>query len=620
MKRNTLIFVIVLILAFLLIGELSTGYFREVLYSYPFVKCESLTENQIERIGKYPIIIASLKEKSSFFAEYELYVSPSAQKILLKDLNLFQGEYFSLFQESYKYEIKQLDEYKSSNCIVTILLEENDAKNVSSLLESEIQIASKTTTLQKVSFILFLTLIFYVAFSFYDAAVTKKEITIRSIYGESIIRTYFKKVFTNNIVIILAFAFCFFGYKEIYGHFIFVKQLCVWLLVILLLTDCSYLYYFIGDFKKNIYRSENRDLIFSVNYILKFFASIILVVFFTASLFVIPKVYGEYKQQKMFENLGNGVFIDCSYDIKESDDVFAVLQKRYEENLDIFCSNYDKLYPVLFTDFLTIGDSQVILVNSNAVEYLNRYISFEPKNMDIYIFQRQKNQEEINFIKSGLFLTDEKIEEVYYSKDLTIPVLKSEVGETAEYKNPIIVYCNFTGEQWREFFKSKDSLTFSAFPFKDVVYSKVPLLHKQESSHLIITNVNQYYRYQINSARAKVILSIFMLLVSALFFMSVSVIIHKLTYLYNGKELAIKHLSGQRIYSLLIRPWLYDNLAMLLAIIVVLFIGIKNEIPLLLMVLSSGLALLIGNFIFIISHRNFYRANLLKILKNGADI
>lgn len=576
MKRNKFFLQItILVLTFFLCFEQSSAYIDDIMWTMPVVSVKSTEEMSAEEIVNYiiqksekedvDIFVSDLKSRSDIVDESDIYSSEKVRHLLKKKYKISSGKYNSAFGTGVQIKFNDLKKFRTENDFVSVffLCEPSEAeafvKQVNYEL-SEYGVKAElnrydrgTPSEKKIALIWSIALVALLILTVYDVSYQKKESTVKAIHGENLAHIVFKNIASDFLIYSVTALVLFLIFRYLYGNYPFVKETIIFVGIIEILNSLCYFALLNVNIKKDLSVNAENGVTYYSSYILKLFSIFISMILIVLSFSSINHGISFFKTTKIYSEMSDKSFISIQPDELNDGDIFAAISVINDIGNKIYIDYYDSATPIMFSKALGFGNSDIVVVNSNAEKYLKSFFDFDSNYKGLLVFAPEKYKGD-TLLQSVIenFYSDYgwKEKTVFYKESMEIPVLDNEFSvENMKSTNPIIFYFNIDSSMWKTLLSDKDDMLQGnfqtiAFDFTDSDIREIKKNYSLNANELIVTNFDEQYNAQLDIVRAKTAACVIMLAFTMIFEIQISKIALTMRYISHGKEYALKKVSG----------------------------------------------------------------------------
>ena len=619
---------------------------------------KGITVTELDSIArKHDVIIFARMEKQETFQNYKItyYTSEDNTEAVQKHIGLSNGYVRNIIEFNFIIEFKsfkELNEINVANCVEnwgTIGNEENVIsyiKELKSLDGYSIKFAPK-----KVNIIMFIPLAFAVL-SFIlllfltrmGVAVKKKEVLIRAINGDSPWHYYlsYSLIDTFSVILIwIMFSVMEVRYTQVINQFSYlfifpiIYIFCMWIINLQLIKINP---------KEIVYGVQHSNRIIRLLSVISVLTSVITCITIQIIVTSMPSIKKYKKAERFFLNNGRYMFIQFQYDNVYNQDLNESKLESYKKERVSFFKDTDNIFnPICIAEIsrsaLTNGiddKTEAIYCNHRALSYIKEAVP-EANNINL------DKYDEVLLIPNSFSKTDEEASvkylktqfhriEGYEPEESKVKIISYEPKSQIlcfEYRNtfhfiyheaPVICVASDTYQKSyaNELTMNHDMVAHGTlFCVRNV--KELEKIFSNYSFSPIASNAYEKFKMDYRLQEALFIISIMLICLSELFYISVIKEILHIDYQINAIELALKKVLGYSVSQKNIR---YFKLAFISCICDIL-------ISILCCIISKGTHLIYGVYISILLLginlllvfflvRLIEKQRIVKILKGGA--
>ena len=598
---------------------------NEIFARFPSVSCKVDEKNYQDLLSDINRTNAE-KQTSCFIVVYQntsrlsktvkIYTDSEEVKNKLKTLDISTGTYKSLFSGSLVINIEPISKCSYKEFSKTMRLCILGDSSLSYLKEYDLSHAEISQSDEKdmIAIVWVLIGIFVVITNGVYIVSRKKEVLIREIYGESILKITIQSCLIDFLalegiyIIAKLFVSAFMS-----GDYHSVFAFCIYQVGCLLAVALN-VFYLKADVRAVIQNVNASHKTLVLLYMLKYAAFSLLLFSLTTNITRIEKLE-LVQENSVIENISDGLLVSLP-DQKDGPSV----QENKELWSDLWKKSYDKINPYID---LNIGDDKlpVILINKNAGDLIpdamvnksDEKVSISvPKSMNL-------GKDELKGIIGLVFDKDDvKFAINEYTSKIKVPYMTTTENTPISIANdPIIIYCTDDNLINEDILFGDNNVIYATtkHEFKSAIKSAD---EKHDFLFDRFTNVNSFLKYKQNIARGLLyFLTSFctlILLVDAFILAE----INKMEYRYYGMDYAIKKIMGYSVIQKNRRQLLLNNLIDVCIGVVMLVVGLNTGAFTMKAFGTAFLALLVMENIFIIMQvYRIEKTKVKKILKGG---
>ena len=619
---------------------------------------KGVTVTELDSIArKHDVIIFARMEEQETLQDYAItyYAAEDKIKAVQKHIGLSDGYVKNIIEFRFKIVFKPLDELYDinvANCVENWGLIGND-DNINSYIQELKSLDGYTVTFKpsKINVVIFippvfatLIIVLLLFYTYTSTAIAKKEVSIRVINGDSPWHYYLSYSLTDTFIIIIIFGLFYLLemlYTQIinqFSHLFFFSVIYivgVWIINLQLLNINP---------KEIIYGFQHSSQIIRLFSIISVVTSIITCLTIQLIVSSMPSITKYKKAEHFFINNENYMFIQFRYDNDYTKDLpESVYENEKKERVDFFKDTDSIFQPICVAEIshsaLTNGvDDKIeaIYCNHRALSYIKEAV---PEANDLNLkeydevllipdsFNENDTEASIKYLKSQFYRI-----EGYIPDDNRIKIVNYEPKSQIlcfEYRNtfhfiyheaPAICIASdtYTKSNADELVMNHDMVAHGTLFY---VQNTNELEKIFESYSFSPISSNAYEKFQIDYRlqQALFIISIIMICLSEVFYISVVKELLQMDYQINAIELALKKVLG---YSIIQKNRRYLKLAIIsfisdIIISIIYCVVAKNNLYITGLIIS--ISLLIVNLVllyFLI--RLIEKQKIVKILKGGA--
>lgn len=406
------------------------------------------------------------------------------------------------------------------------------------------------------------------AFSLYEVAYMKKEIMIRVIMGESVLKIFLKNVIQDTISFIAVFVILSYILRFI-SNTAFKLHWVLFLFILFLVFNAVINTGILKlDYKKTLASGEGDNGLLAVNYVLKAVLTILAILAIALNCTMIGSSLKVYQQKDFFMTHNSYSYYKMSYgfdSISENNDPDERLYRDFYEKFQKNSLQYADL-----SDYYNMKYPFVVINKNSFDELCEKYDQISEikqqvlnNNISLMIPSNIKNgsydYNNAMEVNDGSFFSEAeygKWHTITYDKGINVTGIHN-YGTgyvTNSYADPIILVNN------TDFSNKPDSTGYDFYYNYDIMYD-IPendwaeFADKNElgDTYVSITNVTDEYEYKLNQSRRNLVLSV--VLAGFILFLEFSliVLILKMEYQFNATELALRKVYGYSLYERNIR-------------------------------------------------------------------
>lgn len=451
----------------------------------------------------------------------------------------------------------------------------------------------------------------------------KKEMLIRTIYGEDIVKITIRSMLEDFII----YELLYFLAKWFVSMFIsgdYKQEVAFFIFQVGCLVAVSFnLLYLKADVRAVFSNVTDNKRSLTLLYVLKSVAFAIAVFTLTTNFSSLERVAFSKGSDKLYSLYKEGMFLSIS------DKEWNVENGSERVNLEdmiwkqLYSEFYATIRPVVSIN-LTGGNNPFILINEFASPLLLEELDIkkvaDEDIMVIYPNDLSVLKEDIEGLL-GLYLDNSqniKWKTVEYETHISVPyVSTNQLTGFSEAVDPIIVYC-------------KENVRLNSFVFannQDVIYDitadTLQILDNElgvteQGFHFVSTNMGELYQYQMNFVTRLVqFLSSLCILVLLLDF-AIMITLCTMEYRIFGMEYAIKKVFGYSFMEKNKRQFLRSNVGNVIAVILFIVFGVFTKIyePFTCLFVG-GVVIVVENIVMVSCIFKMESTSVRKVLKGG---
>lgn len=655
-KVKYLLSVILIAIGFSFIGEFyiyyldnfASTFYATDMYHNDAISAEQMKEDVSSAAAESNVNYFLVKHniESALKKTITIYADEPTLSLINEESQVQQGEYQSFFSGKTTVLSEPLDEYVHNNIVQPytfyLIGEQKNMYQFKALLVNQyggnfprVQNDSQEsmTNILGVWGIIYIILLL---FSFYDLSSSKKQVSIRVLFGESIHSIILKKVAQD--VTIFSFIYISLLYIGSSIYFTdFYLLLSIGLFVLFLLVDIFLIIFQLYhlDFKSIFSNVKGSKKFLFFSYLMKVLFSIFL--FFTVASFTSTIFEAiQYKnQESFFEVHKNYSYVHLDYKTSNRTLDGDPIEKGAVIRETFYANFLDSFKATQLTDLSgSLGFAYpLVLTNKNTIDYLISKIP-ELKNIDlekkVYYFIPQKYQmEDLSDELNHVFQYYEQLEgneEIFYYQEQVselIAINEFHLNRSKVYTNPVIIFNNRDADKVDLSVARGMAKTFYAHDILyDIAADDFDAFIEQNylmNDIVIKTNVYELYLNHLSNLKRAAILS----LVLSVFFVVLDFILIRfvleLEYSINAKELTLKKTLGYTVFEKNKKIIVLSLITNLLSGITMVIIAALTEVYNFQHILPAFVVLLLFELLMIGRNINrIEKESITKILKGGS--
>ena len=400
--------------------------------------------------------------------------------------------------------------------------------------------------------------------SLYEVMLMKKEYTVRTILGESVLAIFVRNIAVDFVGFTVSFLGTGIFVSRLSNSFFKFEYVALVFALFLLFNLIIQITIFKIDYKRDLVDGNRKNSLLQLNYCIKAGTSVLMMIILSINFVTVSQAYNLYKQKAFFKDHSEYEYYSLNFTSDKEYHGFSLDEYVYR---NLYATFYDKAYQYIdMTGYYNITYPMVLLNKNSFLEICESVT--ELKNLKEEILSQNV---------SILFPTKIKVNSAAYQNALEIFTADFLCGSSGEYNiefysgkiqlvgihdtgsdavygkklynSPVIVVDNS---------KFNPNATYSYDPYYnyDVMYRLSEKEYKQFISKYagIIedtnkTNVLQEYKFSWSQKKQEMELSILlMLVIISIEIMMIMNTIH-MEYQVNSVELALKKILGYSIFD-----------------------------------------------------------------------
>lgn len=637
MKKIKLItYIFIVLLGFIINGELYVWNISEFQYNYPnttfYIQKNTNEDEMIKDIlnmsKKYNVDIFTTvnKVENIFNQNLKIFATEKAIYTLEQNNNIKNGTFKSILLGEVNLEILSFEKISNIKNITDYYLI-GDKENIVEFKRSLVnKYAGKFPMFPKIKIdeTKFIVIVIWVVIFFsillmtlYEIVLNKKEVITKIIFGKNINFIVTKNIFIDSMFFVTTMYLIRNILSKYTNSFYLKTNINICFIGFLILNSLLYLLLYNINFKKDVVLNFGAKKILFLSYIFKIFTFIIVIVLMTLNLSLIYKSIEFYKQKSFFEENKDKYYVSIynKYeDIEYDKNLIGNFYKTFSENKKAFTLN---------------KYNNDIFANSNSIIYLKENIeelsNFQFDEKIYFIIPSENNMPEtVDLLKRNfeVYYTNENYdyEVITYNTNVElIAIEKIDKINNKIIKNPNIILNNLQNISLEDFWDTS-ILSISQSTLYSLTKEEIELYIKElkdESIEYYITNIYETYLYEWKILQRNMYIGFIFIIMFLIFEILVIRTILNFEYNINAKELSLKKILGYSTFSR------YKNLinititifVLSLIVIVILNIFFQLNLNFISIIISSFIILLFEIFIICLNVRKIEKHKIQRILK-----
>lgn len=563
----------------------------------------------------------------------DIFTDKNGEQILSEKRELKPKTYFSFFNGKTEIKYYNLDKIANNNKItekgIFVIGEDKDIESFNKELKNTYDCHfDKINRNTYQTYKLTCNIIWIVICAFagmiilYDNRISKKELIIRSLYGESNIKLVVHKCCEGLITWFLVFAINILIAYFILHRTIINKAIIILFIFLVLMNTILSISLLFCNYSQVIKNKKYNKFLLSFNYIFKIISTTICVLMVSANLIIATESYTVYKQKDFFEQHKDYCYINPVVSLIGRPDEIEIQNKFYTQFINDF-------KVIRFSSFYDFENTTVYYANYYALDYIKKEIR-ELNNTDIegkvFIAFPKTNEMPENELKHIVndFLCDVSLEDIKIIKyDYNVNILnfdQNHINTSFYVKNPSLILDGRKNPETLKATTESINLGINNFLFR-VDNKKLDQFYKDNeiANPFILTNCYDKYLETYNTYKKLLVLSGVLSIIVVFLELLIIYMVLKIEYEINSMELALKKVSGYSVFKRVKKLITITLISSVVSVCIAILIAHKYKIGSIQSVIIGGCVLIILEFLMIIFRvKHFEKTNIQKILKGGS--
>lgn len=572
-------------------------------------------------------IFSISREINSMYSSHLIvYGTENVDKYLSKNSYILEGEYHGIISGDIYVEFKDLTDIPEGYNNETFYF----IGNYSNIRDLKTDLLNKyggtfprkgyfyINSKRNITSIWSIGFLFFLLLSIFDISASKKKITIRIIYGESIRKIILHSLLQDVLFYCLSFFTCYcilkFLLKMHVEYYASISFICLGAFCVI--NSLIYLKVLHLDIRKTLENTSESSLLI-LNYFFKCFITSLIVFSMVLSIGVIIKAVSYRAQKSVYEEYGNYSFFTVS-------DLDKTFHSSETTMIDIF-NMKDSENKAFLSTYLGDGESSHIpclIVNYNAAYYMLKDLREELQNLEkkqLYFIIPHNNPAALDDLKkyaSLYLLEDGTITSLEYNKNLiAFGAYRSDKINSELYLNPAII---LVSAGLKDYFDGMYIMHASMIQTSDDEWQDLIKDYHMQSE--VSYKTNALLHYQKTQARLNREMIIGLTAILMLLLMNI-IIVHamiKNEIFTRSVELAIKTVLGYSYFDKYKKIILFNTVSLIGSMIIgIVFSCVIFDSSIIYILMGYLLIILIDLLIFFINISKLENRYVIKALKGA---